>query len=624
MTNASHSLMNYLRTIAGAWRDDPRDDAELLARFADGHNEDAFRVLAWRHGVMVWQTCRRILGDTPDAEDSFQTVFLTLTRKAGRIRREPLAGWLYRVAQRVALNVDASARRRRSLERKIQTTIQQKASVKGDGGRAEQRGVLDEELAGLPEKLRVPLILHFLEEKTQNEVARILGCSQGSIQRRLARGEAVLRKRLEQRGVALGVGTIATLLGSTTGAPAVPARLIESTARAAVAFRDGTLTGVTAEAAEKLLRALSWKGAMWKGLWLVMAGVCCLGAGGVGLKAWKMYVGGFGVVAPAESAAPEIVTLKTVSPKIDARQRSDRLDRFGDPLPEGALARIGTLRFRPRVEGDMYGGGIAFLPDGKTLVSLNSNSLYFWEWVAGKELRRLDGVHGGSIAVSPDGKMLAVGGEYWDLTATPPRRLEREKEPTLTPSGGVAFSPDSKTVAWAGQVKKGKLDHKVVYLMDASTGGVKRTLEDVDGSQLAFSTDGKTLAAGGEKTTVLWDVATGAKRLQIAGDDNPVSLLAFLHDGRTLLESRINGPSYKKWYESGLLERMRFLDTTTGAEQRSASAAYTPYDFCGGNGMGAKCISPDGKLLAVNSGLAVSVWDMATGREVGPAGGLLS
>ena len=63
---------------------------------------------------------------------------------------------------------------------------------------------LDEELAGLPERLRVPLVLHYLEGKTQDEVARILGCSRSVALRRLAKGEAILRKRLERRGLSGG------------------------------------------------------------------------------------------------------------------------------------------------------------------------------------------------------------------------------------------------------------------------------------------------------------------------------------------------------------------------------------------------------------------------------------
>ena len=107
MTNTPKSLLNYIRVIVGAWRDDPRDDAQLLARFVEARDETAFTTLVWRHGPLVWRTCTRVLGDAPDAEDAFQATFLALARKAGRLRGETLAGWLHRVARQAALNAEA-------------------------------------------------------------------------------------------------------------------------------------------------------------------------------------------------------------------------------------------------------------------------------------------------------------------------------------------------------------------------------------------------------------------------------------------------------------------------------------------------------------------------------------
>src|SRR5215467_8331987 len=84
------------------------DDAELLERFATKRDEAAFEVLLWRYGPMVLGVCRRLLRRTQDIEDAFQAVFLVLVRKAGTLRRsEALAGWLYRIAYRIALRVRA-------------------------------------------------------------------------------------------------------------------------------------------------------------------------------------------------------------------------------------------------------------------------------------------------------------------------------------------------------------------------------------------------------------------------------------------------------------------------------------------------------------------------------------
>src|SRR5262249_54214653 len=146
--------------------------------------------------------CRRLLGNTPDTEDAFQTVFLALTRKAGRFPVKSLAGWLHRVARQTALNVRSESRRRRKLGEQSRTPIEQ-PEAKRDASQSELFAVMDEELASLPEKLRVPLLLRYLESKTLEEVARIVGCSRPVVKERLARGETILRAKLERRGLAL-------------------------------------------------------------------------------------------------------------------------------------------------------------------------------------------------------------------------------------------------------------------------------------------------------------------------------------------------------------------------------------------------------------------------------------
>src|SRR5262249_55534071 len=158
------------------------------------------------------------------------------------------------VARRTALNVQTGVRSRRELEHRLPTVIQPK-ETEGDANRTELYKALDEELAGLPERWRVPLVLCYLENKSQVEAARTMGCARNALQKRLAKGEAALRERLERRGLTLGALSVAAILGDTGSVLPVPGRLIESTARAAVAFRSGTLTSASAEAAEKLLRS---------------------------------------------------------------------------------------------------------------------------------------------------------------------------------------------------------------------------------------------------------------------------------------------------------------------------------------------------------------------------------
>src|SRR5215470_2257646 len=74
-------------------------DGELIDKFVASKDPSAFELLVWRHGILVWNVCRRILWHEQDAEDAFQAVFIVLAKKASSIQnRQGLAAWLHRVA----------------------------------------------------------------------------------------------------------------------------------------------------------------------------------------------------------------------------------------------------------------------------------------------------------------------------------------------------------------------------------------------------------------------------------------------------------------------------------------------------------------------------------------------
>src|SRR5262249_53377478 len=162
-------------------------DRQLLERFVarrDEVSDLAFTVLVERHGPMVLGVCRRILVDPHDAEDAFQATFLVLVRKAGSIRVEGSVGrWLFGVAKRVAERARAESRRRRSRERsglsRRETTVDERPLTTVT--RADLRSVLTEELAKLPARLQVPVILCDLEGSSHDEAARRLDWPVGTV-----------------------------------------------------------------------------------------------------------------------------------------------------------------------------------------------------------------------------------------------------------------------------------------------------------------------------------------------------------------------------------------------------------------------------------------------------------
>src|SRR5262249_40112515 len=107
--------------------------------------------------------------------------------------------------------------------------------------------VLDEELNGLADRYRAPLLLCYLEGQTQDEAAALLGWSKASLRRRLERGRDLLRARLLRRGVTLSLGLLTAALAARADAALVP--LVRRAALVAVRAAGGAADGVPAGAA---------------------------------------------------------------------------------------------------------------------------------------------------------------------------------------------------------------------------------------------------------------------------------------------------------------------------------------------------------------------------------------
>ncbi len=214
-----------------------KSDAELLDLFArrDDH-EDAFEALVVRHGPSVLRACRRVLADPNDAEDAFQATFLILARRASSRsigRPQSLGPWLYGVALRVARKARVAAARRRRHEQQVTGRLDWDC-----GDQHDMKSVLREEVDGLPEPLRAPVILCYLEEMTYQAAARLLRVSEGTIRGRLAKARSLLRVRLSRK---TEVAPARCRDDSESRSPlsGVPPALIATTIRAARALAPG-------------------------------------------------------------------------------------------------------------------------------------------------------------------------------------------------------------------------------------------------------------------------------------------------------------------------------------------------------------------------------------------------
>jgi WD40 repeat protein len=305
-----------------------------------------------------------------------------------------------------------------------------------------------------------------------------------------------------------------------------------------------------------------------------------------------------------------------------------RTDQYGDPLPPGAVARLGTTRFR-----DVWIGSLAFTPDGRTLISGSRGGVAVWDAATGKEVRRIrpetDSIQE-RVSVSADGKLVAVasgpGRPAAVYEVATGRRVCRIGDGSYSVAP-LAFSPDGKVLA--------AHSGGPIYLYDSAKGNLLLDLEGhreeikgfFDSTRAAvFTPDGKTLISAGNGPSVcFWDVATGKEVRRLKDNLTGVAQMALSPDGKRLatqaLTRLMSADGGGTWYNGN---RVRVWDVASGKEVRrlvlpSDSKEAHPH------GPSFLAFTPDGKALVTDGPKqALYLWDAETGKDLrrleGPRG----
>jgi WD40 repeat protein len=290
-----------------------------------------------------------------------------------------------------------------------------------------------------------------------------------------------------------------------------------------------------------------------------------------------LAVAGFLVLACARAPAAQ--------PADDRKARPARTDLYGDPLPPGAVARLGTIR--DCLVGPS--GNIVLSPDGKTITATTegwwSLPFRFWDVETGRvllDLKELDPkssyTHPRRAAFSADSKLIAAGDETGTVrigrTDTGRKLLEIPGPETVYSWEGDSYSPvESAAVADLAFLPDGKrlavaYKNGVVWLFQIPTGERIRSFFAPSGK---FSSDGKLLAARrGRNGTSVRDLLTGRE---------------IAHRPRYIVPSRTGRPAGG----AGMLLSYSF-----------------PMNVA---------FSPDDRLMASSGRGGAWIWDLVSGRE---------
>lgn len=181
--------------------DDARDAARLEERAAIeaclSGDVSAFDVLVVRHQKSIQRVCYRFTGNTEDAADLTQEVFVKAYRSLPKFRgTSAFSTWLYRIAVNACLSFKASRKNRADEWDENHDIVAEGPSAEESLDASMNAETVRKALDTLPEKQRVTVIMKVLEERTHAEVAEILGSNVGTVKANLFFAIRNLRKQL--------------------------------------------------------------------------------------------------------------------------------------------------------------------------------------------------------------------------------------------------------------------------------------------------------------------------------------------------------------------------------------------------------------------------------------------
>jgi WD40 repeat protein len=288
-----------------------------------------------------------------------------------------------------------------------------------------------------------------------------------------------------------------------------------------------------------------------------------------------------------------------------------KLDRYGDPLPEGALMRLGTVRLRhPGV------GYVAFVPDGKRIVSAGDDWIVrFWDVATGRQLALLQPKedHGAlhAFRLSTDGARLAVAyGEaviVWDVKSAKPISVARLVHP---PSGRTRFAGLSADLKFLASTD----EDRAIRLWDVATGEdllILHSSGDYTFGKPVLSANGNLLASVDHDKTPIWDLDSGAKepRLLLLEPGQRAAPVAFTADDKQLITAGTRSGEGKDARGRPLLfAEVALWDVATGKLRHVVNAEVPDVGYCSAR------LSRDGKRVLVGHVDKLRIWELATGK----------